>query len=94
MSLLLGTVLILGWMSFWKIKEIVTGDFNQQQLVLARHAARQIENSLTALKRELLLLSLSPSIQYAETPSMGNRMEITFSSIKDEGTIEIQIYRE
>ncbi len=90
MSLLLGTVLILGWMSFWKIKEVVTGDFNQQQLVLARHAARQIENSLTALKRELLLLSLSPSIQYAETPSMGNRMEITFSSIKDEGTIEIR----
>ena len=90
MTVLLGTVLILGWMSFRKIKEVVTGDFNEQQLVLARHAARQIENSITALKRELLLLSLSPSIQYAETPSMGNRMEITFSSIKDEGTIEIR----
>lgn len=50
MTLLLGTVLILGWTSFSKIKEIVTEDFNQQQLVLARHAARQIENSLNALK--------------------------------------------
>ncbi len=90
MTLLLGTVLILGWTSFSKIKEIVTEDFNQQQLVLARHAARQIENSLNALKRELLLLSLSPSMQYTEVPSMGNRIEIAFSSIKHEGTLEIR----
>ncbi len=90
MALLLGAVLILGWASSRKIKEVVTGDFNQQQLVLARHAARQIENSLNILKRELQLLSLSPSIQYSELPSMENRMEITFSSIKHEGTLEIR----
>jgi two-component system, NtrC family, sensor kinase len=90
MTLLLSTVLILGWMSFRKIKEIVTEDFNQQQLVLARHAARQIENSLNAVKRELQLLSFSPSVQYAEVPSMGNRIEIAFSSIKHEGTLEIR----
>jgi PAS domain S-box-containing protein len=90
MTLLLSTVLILGWMSFRKIKEIVTEDFNQQQLVLARHAARQIENSLNALKRELQLLSFSPSVQYTEVPSMGNRIEIAFSSIKHEGTLEIR----
>jgi two-component system NtrC family sensor kinase len=90
MSVLLGTVLILGLMSSKKVKEIVTEDFNQQQLVLARHAASQIENRLEALKRELLLLSLSPSIQYAETASMCNRMETAFSSIKDEGTLEIK----
>jgi len=91
MTLLLGTVLVLGWMSFRKIKETVTEDFNQQQLVLARHAARQIENSLNTLKRELQLLSLSPSIQYAESPSLGNRMEITFSSIRHYGTLEIRL---
>jgi PAS domain S-box-containing protein len=90
MTLLLSTVLVLGWMSFRKIKEIVTEDFNQQQLVLARHAARQIENSLNALKRELLLLSLSPSIQYSESLWMRSRMEITFSSIKHSGTQEIR----
>jgi two-component system, NtrC family, sensor kinase len=90
MTLLLSAVLILGWMSFKKIKEIVTEDFNQQQLVLARHAARQIENSLNALKRELQLLSFSPSVQYTEVPSMGNRIEIAFSSIKHEGTLEIR----
>jgi PAS domain S-box-containing protein len=90
MSFLLGAVLILGWRSSQKVKEIVTEDFNQQQLVLARHTARQIENSLETLKRELVLLSLSPSIQYSESPSIGNRMVITFSSIKHEGTLEIR----
>lgn len=90
MTLLLSTVLILGWLSSKKIRDTVTEDFNQQQLVLARHAARQIENSLNVLKRELLLLSLSPSIQYLESPFLGNRMEIAFSSIKHEGTLEMR----
>jgi two-component system NtrC family sensor kinase len=90
MTLLLGTVLILGWMSSRKVKEIVTEDFNQQQLVLARHAASQIENSLETIKRELLLLSLSPSIQYSESPWMSNRLEIAFLSVKHEGVLEIR----
>ena len=53
MTLLLGAVFILGLMSSRKVKEIVTEDFNQQQLLLARHVARQIENSLETLRREL-----------------------------------------
>ncbi len=90
MTLLLGAVFILGLMSSRKVKEIVTEDFNQQQLLLARHVARQIENSLETHRRELVLLSLSPSIQYSESASMRNRMENSFSSIKHEGTLEIR----
>lgn len=90
MTILLGTVLILGWMSSKKIRETVTEDFNQQQLALAHHTARQIENNLSTLKREIMLLSLSPSIQYFEAPSIGNRMDMTFSSIHDLGTLEIR----
>lgn len=90
MSLLLGTVLILGWVSSRKVTETVTEDFNKQQLVLARHIASQIENSLNTLKRELQLLSLSPSIQYSESTFMTKRMEIAFSSIKHEGTLEMR----
>lgn len=90
MTLLLGAVLILGWLSSKKVKDTVTGDFNQQQLVLARHAASQIENSLEMLKREILLLSLSPAIQYSESPWISNRLEITFSSVKHEGVLEIR----
>lgn len=51
MLVLLSMVLFLGWMSTRKITEIVTEDFNQQQLMLAKHAASQIENSLELLKK-------------------------------------------
>ncbi|MCG2721475.1 MAG: ATP-binding protein [Thermodesulfovibrionales bacterium] len=91
MTLLMGAVLILGWLSSQKVKEIVTDDFNQQQLVLARHAATQIENSLESLKRELQLLSVSPSLQYIEKTWLINRMDIAFSSIKHEGTLEMRL---
>jgi PAS domain S-box-containing protein len=87
---LLGIILLLGWMSAKKVREVIINDFNQQQLVLARHAASQIENSLNTLKRELLLLSLSPSIQYFEKVFMDKRMAIAFSSIKEEGALEVK----
>jgi PAS domain S-box-containing protein len=87
---LLGIILLLGWMSAKKVREVVINDFNQQQLVLARHAASQIENSLNTLKRELLLLSLSPSIQYFEKVFMDKRMAIAFLSIKEEGALEVK----
>jgi len=90
MILLLGMVLFLGWLSTKKIAEIVTEDFNQQQLMLAKHAAYQIENSVELLKREITLLSLSPAIQYSEKPALINRMNITFSSVKYEGVREIK----
>lgn len=90
MTLLLGTVFILGWRSSQQVKAVVTEDFNQQQLVLARHVADQIGNSIDSLKREIQLLSLSPSIQYSELPALKNRMEITFSSIQHQGTLEIR----
>ncbi len=90
MTLLLGTVLILGWVSSKKVREVVTEDFNQQQLLLAKHAAIIIGDNLNHLERELSLLSFSPSIQYAESVFMGKRMEIAFSSIKEDGGVEIR----
>ena len=90
MTMILGAVLVLGWMSFKKVGEIVTTDFNRQQLLLAQHAARQIENELNTLKKELSLLSLSPSLQYFETVWLKKRMEISFSRVKEGGTFEIR----
>lgn len=89
-AVLLAVILFLGWMSAKKVREVVVEDFNQQQLVLAQHAASQIKNSLSMLKRELTLLSLSPSVQYSESVFIGKRMEIAFSSIRDEGVLEIR----
>ena len=90
LAVLLGAVLILGWMSSREIAEVVTEDFNGQQLVLAKHTASQIENSLGKLKREISLLSLSPSVQYVEAIFMSKRIGYAFSSIKDEGALEIR----
>lgn len=87
---LMASVLILAWTSSRKVKEVVTSDFNQQQLMLAQHTARQIENNLDQLKKDLTLLGLSPSIQYFETVSIGKRMQITFSGVSGEGALEIQ----
>ncbi|MDI6889570.1 MAG: ATP-binding protein [Thermodesulfovibrionales bacterium] len=88
--LLLIITLLIGWLSARKVRETVVKDFNQQQLLLAKHAATQIEDSLNHLKRELSLLSLSPSIQYKESAFMDKRMDIAFLSIKDKGGVEIR----
>jgi len=89
-TIILSTVLILGWMSSKKVKEVAIEDFNEQQLVLAQNAARHIESSISLLKREIFLLSLSPSVQYFEKVFMGKRIEIAFSRIRDEGGLEIR----
>jgi PAS domain S-box-containing protein len=88
--LLLGVILLLGWTSAKKIREVVIEDFNNQQLVLARHAASQIENNLNIFRRELTLLAFSPAVQYTELVQMGRRMGIVFSSLKDDGCLEIR----
>jgi len=90
MIVLLLSALYLGMVSARHMKEIIREDFNNQQLVLARYAANRIENSLDFIKRELSLLSFSPSIQYLEV-SWANRMNTTLSGIKEEGIIEIRL---
>ncbi|MEW6569931.1 MAG: ATP-binding protein, partial [Nitrospirota bacterium] len=87
---LLLSALYLGMVSAKHMKEIIREDFNNQQLVLARYAANRIENGLDFVKRELSLLSFSPSIQYLEV-SWANRMNTTLSGIKEEGVIEIRL---
>ncbi|MBI5847391.1 MAG: PAS domain S-box protein [Nitrospirae bacterium] len=87
---LLTIVLLSGWQFMAKVKEVVTDDFNQQQLVLARHAAEQIKQHIQTVHKELLLLSLSPSVQYYEKSFLPKRMQIAFSSLRQEGAIAIR----
>jgi PAS domain S-box-containing protein len=94
MIILLGIILFLGWMSAKKIREVVVEDFNKQQLVISRHVAGQIENSLYNLKRELMFLSLSPSVQYSDIPFMDKQMDRAFLKLKDEGVLEIRFVEE
>ncbi|MBW2646013.1 MAG: PAS domain-containing protein [Deltaproteobacteria bacterium] len=81
----------LGILSARHMKEIISEDFNQQQLVLAKYAANRMENRLDFIKSELSVLNLSPSIQYLEAISWAGRMNGTFSVVKDDGVLEIRL---
>jgi len=87
---LLVVAFCLSMFSAGQMKEIVSEDFNRQQLVLAKYAANRMENSLDFIKRELSLLNLSPSIQYLEKVSWASRMNTTLSAVKDDGVLEIR----
>ncbi|MCX5888301.1 MAG: ATP-binding protein [Deltaproteobacteria bacterium] len=86
---LLGTSIYLGIKSANQMREIVKEDFNQQQLVLARHTASLLEQDINFLKRELSTLNFSPSIQYLEPLTWANRMRATLASVREEGLVEI-----
>jgi two-component system NtrC family sensor kinase len=87
---LLGVGLYLGYKSADQMRQIVREDFNEQQLVLARHTAGLLEQDINFLKRELATLNFSPSIQYMEKLTWANRMRATLSSVRAEGVVEIR----
>ncbi|MGD9023054.1 MAG: PAS domain S-box protein, partial [Deltaproteobacteria bacterium] len=88
---LLAGAFFFGNLSAREMKRVVSEDFNYQQLSLARHAAGILTHNFSMLKRELMNLSLSPSIQYIEAVSWANRMKISSSSVGDYGVIQIRL---
>ncbi len=87
--ILLVGALFLGVLSAREMKRMVSEDFNFQQLALARNTAGILAQSFKIIKRELLTLSLSPSIQYVEAISWANRMKISLSSVGEYGVFRI-----
>ncbi len=86
---LLGSALFLGVLSSREMKRMISEDFNEQQLALARHAAGILTHDFKIIKKELLSLSLSPAIQHIEALSWPDRMKISLSSLGDYGVFEI-----
>jgi two-component system NtrC family sensor kinase len=86
--LVLATAFVLGLMSSNKMREVISEQFNQQQLIIARSVASDIEEKFAFIKNELHTLNLSPAIQYLEV-SWPNRMQITMENIKAYGVVEI-----
>jgi PAS domain S-box-containing protein len=87
--LLLAVAFILGLLSLRRTQEIVADDFQQQQLILARTTARQMEEGLAFLRREMKILAYSPAIQYLETPAWANRMKVSFDELSRLGVVAI-----
>jgi PAS domain S-box-containing protein len=87
--LLLAVAFILGLLSLQRTSELVSEDFQQQQLILARATARQIEDGMEFIRRELKILNYSPAIQYLEEVAWANRMKISFDDLSKMGVIAI-----
>jgi two-component system, NtrC family, sensor kinase len=87
--LLLAVAFVLGLLSLQRTREIVSEDFQQQQLILAKTTARQIEDGLEFLRRELKILNYSPAIQYLESVAWANRMKVSFDDLSKLGVTEI-----
>jgi two-component system, NtrC family, sensor kinase len=88
--LLLTVAFVLGFLSLQRTREIVSEDFQQQQLILAKTTARQIEDGLEFLRRELKILDYSPAIQYLEEVAWANRMQVSFNDLSKLGVTEIE----
>jgi two-component system, NtrC family, sensor kinase len=88
--LLLAVAFVLGFLSLQRTREIVSEDFQQQQLILAKTTARQIEDGLEFLRRELKILNYSPAIQYLEEVAWANRMKISFDDLSKLGVTAIE----
>ncbi|HEX9884581.1 MAG TPA: cache domain-containing protein, partial [Desulfobaccales bacterium] len=88
--LLLAVAFILGILSLKRAQEIVSDDFQQQQLILARTTARQLEDGMAFLRRELKILAYSPAIQYLEDVAWANRMKVSFDELSKMGVVVIE----
>ena len=72
------------------MRRIIKEDFNQQQLILARHTAFILEQDIDFLKRELNTLNFSATVEYLEPLSWANRLRVTLSSVREDGVVEIR----
>ncbi len=86
---LLVVAFILGLVSFGKMRQVVTEEFNQQQLVLARNMASLIGQDLDFLRRELRALNQSASIGNDPSLAWEERMRFTMSALQGGELLQI-----
>jgi two-component system, NtrC family, sensor kinase len=86
---LLGAGFTLGIYSLKTMRDVVSDQFNKQQLVLAEQAVRQIEDQLKIIQQELAILNQSPAVQTLEKGGWANRIRITLAVVRKLGVIEI-----
>ena len=86
---LLGAGFTMGIYSLKTMREVVSDQFNKQQLVLAEQAARQIEDQLQIVIQELSILNQSSAIQQLDEGRWSKRIEITQAVVRKLGVTEI-----
>jgi len=71
-------------------RRIAVQQFNQQQLLLAQYAARQLEHKMELVAAELQVLNYSPAIQYLEDVAWAKRMEMSMTILGKVGALTIR----
>jgi len=86
--LLLG--LVLGIVTARLLRNVISEDFNQQQLILARHIARMVEQNVQFIKKELISLSLSHSL-FEFPENREERMKIALDTVRQSSVVAITL---
>jgi two-component system, NtrC family, sensor kinase len=73
-----------------QMKDIVSEQFNQQQLGLSRLIASRIEDSFNLISKELSVLNLSPSLRSGDLRYWARRTGITLFNLEEYGAEEIR----
>jgi two-component system NtrC family sensor kinase len=82
---------LLGLWAIQEMKKIVTGQFNQEQLVIARTVRQRIEREIKLLTKEITLLAGDISAGGLKPGQDNERIQQSFSRILESGVWEIEI---
>lgn len=88
--ILLAAALYFGAATSKQMKRIVRGQFNEQQLVLAKNAVSRIEATIQNAISDLVLLNSLPSIQYCDADSYETLLLATLPVLNRDCIIEIR----
>jgi two-component system, NtrC family, sensor kinase len=89
--LFLGAGLVLGLWSAREMRQVVSDQFNQEQLVLARHVSVLIERQIQFLKKELLLLKEEIPPEGFDQEVAEGAVQRTFQRVLESGVWKIEI---
>ena len=89
--LFLGAGLALGLWTALEMRDLVGDQFNEQQLMLARHVSILVERQMHFLEKELLFLKRSLALQKFDPEAYAEEIQQSFQRVLDSGVWKIEI---
>ncbi|MEJ2726225.1 MAG: hypothetical protein P8175_16615 [Deltaproteobacteria bacterium] len=92
--LFLGAGAVLGLWSAKEMRELVAGQFNEQQLVIARHASNLIERQMHFLRKELVYLRNEWDSGEFDPEDSERKIQEAFHRVLESGVWKIEMKAE
>ncbi len=89
--LFVGAGLALGLWTALEMRDLVGNQFNEQQLMLARHVSVLLEKQMRFLEKELLLLKGALALQKFDPESYYKEIQQSFQRVLESGVWKIEI---